>query len=166
MILTRALIAPFVIAAIVLCCCCMGPWAETVPIYVERTPIPIVDPYSLGRCMWCALELYRPSAPDLGEGGTYHVLVDGAVVRIGWDDEFILIERHPLPPDYAMTDKPDSAHPEWYIIIVSTGEVRTSRSYDRFLDLRAELGVPDSIEMRDARKVYYGGWIPRYRRSD
>jgi hypothetical protein len=39
--------------------------------------------------------------------------------------------------------------------------VHTSYSYDAFLTLREEFGVPDTIEMRDARQVYYGGWIPR-----
>jgi hypothetical protein len=164
MIIARALVTPFVIAGITLCCCCMGPWAETVPVYVERTPVDIVGGYSLGRPMLSGLELYRPSDPDLGESGAYHVLVHEAVARIGWDDEFILVERHPQGTTF--DDKPVSPHPEWYVVVVSTGEVRTSYSYDRFLDLRAELGVPDSIEMRDARKVYYGGWIPRYRQSD
>jgi hypothetical protein len=163
-IIIRALVAPFVIAGIILCCCCMGPAAETVPIYVERTPVHIVGPYLLGRCMLCGLELHRPSDPDLGEGGAYHVVVGDAVIRIGWDEQFILAERHPHEP--CLTCQPDSAHPEWYTIVVSTGEAHTSRSYDRFLSLRAELGVPDSIEMLDARKVYYGGWIPRYRQSD
>lgn len=164
MIVARVLITPFVIAGIILCCCCMGPWAETVPVYVERTPIPIVGPYSLGRPMLCGLELYRPSDPDLGETGAYHVLVHEAVVTIGWDDEFILVERH--PQGLTSDDKPVSPQPEWYIIVVSTGLVDCSYSYDAFLRMREEFGVPDTIEMRDARQVYYGGWIPRYRQSD
>jgi hypothetical protein len=153
-LVARVLIAPFIIAAVILCCFA----AELVPVYVERTPIPIVGPYSLGRCMWCGLELYRSSDPDPGEGRTYDVVVGDAVVRIGWDDQFVVAERHPHEPS---PSQPDSAHPEWYIIVVSTGEVHTSYRYETFARAAEKMGVPDTIEMRDARQVYYGGWIPR-----
>jgi hypothetical protein len=163
MILIRALVTPFAIAAIVLCCFA----AETVPVYLERTPIHVVGGYSVGRVPLGGLELFEPPYdPQDSEGLSYPIVVQPALVRVGWDEEFILAERHPLPRYTTMGDQPDSSHPEWYIVVLLTGEVHTSYSYDRFLDLRADLGVPDSIEMRDARKVYYGGWIPRYRQSD
>jgi len=161
MVLIRAFVTPFLVATALLCCFA----AETVPVYLERAPVQIVGGYSVGRAPLGGLELYEPPYdPKDGMGLAYHRVVEQALVRIGWDDKYILAERHPL--GHTMGDQPDSSHPKWYIVVVSTGEVRTSRSSDRFLDLRAELGVPDSIQMRDARKIYYGGWIPRYRQSD
>jgi hypothetical protein len=112
------------------------------------------------------LQLYRTSDPDWGERGTYHVLVRGAVVRIGWDDEFILVERHPLPLESARTDQPDSSQREWYLVVVSTGDARFSRSYDRFLGFMTEEGVPDTIEMRDARQVFQTQLFDRFQRSN
>jgi hypothetical protein len=160
-IIIRSLATTLVFATISLCCFA----AETVPVYVERTPVDIVGGYSLGRTPLGGLQLYEPPYdPQDGLGLAYHAVAEQAVVSIGWNEDFIVAERHPL--GYVLGDRPDSSHPEWYVVVVSTGEVRTSYSYDRFLNLRAELGVPDSIEMRDARKVYYGGWIPRYRQSD
>ena len=88
----------------------------------------------------------------------------GTVVRIGWDDEFILVERHPLEP--WMTDQPDSSHREWYLVVVSTGDARFSRSYDRFLGFMTEEGVPDTIEMRDARQVFRASSFDRFQRSN
>ena len=145
----------------------MGPWAELVPVSLERGPVQIVGEYSVGRVPLSGLELYKPPYdPRDGGGLSYPIAVREALVRLGWDEDFILAERHPLPLEPATTDQPDSSHPEWYIVVVSTGRVHTSYSYDAFLTLREEFGVPDTIEMRDARQVYYGGWIPRYRQSD
>jgi len=80
------------------------------------------------------------------------------VVNIGWDEDFILIERHELIDDFP---EQYSSHPLWYALVVSTGEVQSAYTHDEFVHLRKEMGIPDTIEMRDARQVYYGGWIPR-----
>jgi len=160
-IVARALVTPFVIGAVFLCCFA----AELVPVYLERTPVQIVGGYSVGRNPLGALQLYEPPYEPQDEAVrlAYPVVVQEALVRIGWDEDFILVERHPLPPELerTLTDQPDSSRPKWYIVVVSTGEVHTTWSFDKFLTWKAELGVPDTIEMRDARQVYYGGWIPR-----
>ena len=43
------------------------------------------------------LELYEPPYdPQDGMGLAYHPVVQQALVRIGWDEDFILAERHPV----------------------------------------------------------------------
>jgi hypothetical protein len=152
MIVIRALVIPFIIAAVLLCCC--GPAAEIAfPPTVERHPTELSGGYSLGRVYLGGLELFGP--PHVSdEYFSYSTVVDQAVVRIGWDEDFIVVERHPL--GHTIGDQPDSSHPEWHIVVVSTGEVHTTYSYDAFLTLRDQWGVPDSIEMRDASDVYRG----------
>ena len=156
MILIRALVTPVVIAVVLLCCCC--PAAEVAfPPTMERDPTELTGGYSLGRIFLGGLKLYGPPIVYVVEGQEhfdYPIIADQAVVKIGWDEDFILAERHPL--GNTLGDKPDSSHPGWYIVVVSTGEVQSRYSYDAFLSLREELGVPDSIEMRDAREVYGG----------
>jgi len=152
-IIIRILIAPFVAAGVILCCC--GPAAELVPVYLERTPVQIVGGYSIGIPRGGGLQLYQaPYDPGDGMGLAYHAAVEQSVVKIGWNEDFILVERHPL--GHWIRDQPDSSHPEWYIVDVSTGLVQCSYSYDAFLRSREKLGVPDTIEMRDAREVYGG----------
>jgi hypothetical protein len=144
MILVRAVVTPFVIAGILLCCwCCCEPAAEVLPALLDREQLYIVGGY-----------YEPPHYPTDGTALTYDAVVEQTVVTIGWDEDFILLERH--PPRVALLHEPRSWHPEWYIVVVSTGEVHSDLSYDEFLLLREELGVPDSIEMRDASDVYYG----------
>jgi len=155
-ILIRALVTPFVIAAAFLCCCCCcEPAAEVLPALLERERVHIVGGYSLGGWRGSGLELYEPPYDPMdGAGLAYDGVVEQTVVTIGWDEDFILIERH--PPRVTFLHEPSTWHPEWYIVVVSTGEVQSRGSYDAFIRLREELGVPDSIEMRDAREVYGG----------
>ena len=124
-------------------CCCPGEYFEPI---LERDPVPIVGGYSLGRPLGGDLQLYEP--------GLY-AIVEQSVVRIGWDEEFILVEQH--PHGGWILDKPDTSNPRWHIIVVSTGKHFSWRSYDDFLFLRdVALRVPKTLEMRDAREVYYG----------
>jgi hypothetical protein len=156
MILIRALATPFVSAAVLLCCwCCCEPAAEVLPALLDRELVYVVGGYSLGGPLGVGLQLYEPPHyPTDGTALTYDAVVEQTVVTIGWDEDFILVERH--PPRVAFLHEPRSGHPEWYIVVVSTGEVHSHLSYDEFLLLREELGVADSIEMRDASDVYYG----------
>jgi hypothetical protein len=155
-VIARVLIAPFVIAAIVFCCCCCGePAAEVLPALLGRESVHIFGGYSLGGWLGQGLELHGPLCGLWDEvGPPYDVVVEPTVVTIGWDQDFILVERR--PPRVGFLHEPSTWHPEWYIVVVSTGEVHTSYSYDAFLHLRQDLGVPESIEMRDASDVYYG----------
>ena len=162
------LVTLFVVVGILLCLFLTGPWWGSAVLpppwqHPERTPVEIVGGYSLGRPALGGLRLYLPPEPsDDGQGSW----VEEAIVRIGWNEDFILIERHDLPLRRGLWQPLDFSHPEWHIIVVSTGEGSIRHSHDYFLKERARRGVPDSIEMRDARQVYYGGWIPRYRQSD
>ena len=131
--------------ATVLLCCSAGDFFQT-PILL-RDPVHIAGGYSLGRPLGCDLELYEPG---------YFTAIEQAVVKIGWDEEFILVEQHPRSG--WIVGEPDSSNPRWHIIVVSTGKHFSWRSYDDSLFLRdVALRVPDTIEMRDAREVYDGG---------
>ena len=159
MIIIRALATALGIAAIILQCSLLGgPLAGQpgLPWCPERTPVEIVGGYSLGRaCLYGDLMLYEPPNHPKDHWGEGCVLVfRPVVVNIGWDEDFILVERYTLLDDLPF--EVSKSHPVRYILVVSTGEVRYATSHDEFLHLRKEMGVPDAIEMRDAREVYYG----------
>ncbi|NIN69949.1 MAG: hypothetical protein GTO63_35755 [Anaerolineae bacterium] len=118
---------------------------------IERDPTELSGGYSLGRVFLGGLKLYAPPYVD-DQGENYPIVVDPAVVLIGWDEEFILVEQHPLG-DW-IGDRPDSSNPRWHIVVVSTGEVYSDLSYESFLSHREALGIPDTIEMRSAYEVY------------
>jgi hypothetical protein len=143
MILIRALATSLCIVTVCLCCS----FGEFLPPILERDPVPIVGGYSLGRPLGGGLELYEPT-DVLAEDA----VVEQSVVRIGWDDDFILVEQHPSGD---WTGERPQTDLRWHIIVVSTGKHYSWRSYDDFVFLRDRvLRVPDTIEMRDAREVY------------
>jgi hypothetical protein len=156
MIIIRALVASLVITAALQCCCCCGePAAEVLPALLRRDRVDIVGGYSLGGWLGDDLELYKPPYFDPRDGTllAYEAVVEQTVVTIGWDEDFILIERY--PPRVGFLHEPIVRHPEWYIVVVSTGEVQRALSCNEFLRLREQLGVPDSIELHDATEVYH-----------
>ena len=74
------------------------------------------------------------------------------IVEIGWNDDFIVVESK-------MTNH------EWMIIVVvSTGKtyhcdentpfVDECNSFEEFLLLKDEVGVPETLIMRDVHQVY------------
>jgi len=138
---------------IILSACFCGPAAELVPVYVEKPPIEIIAGYSLGRPALGGLELYGKAheCRDNPDDKCYPVVVEQSVVKIGWNDDFILVERHPL--DTYILATPDATSPEWFIIILSSSSVHKTGLYEQFNDLKASLNIPD-IEMQNAMDIY------------
>jgi len=137
------------IVAIVLCCFA----SELVPVSVERPPVEIAGGYSLGRSTLGGLKLYGKEykCHDDPNATCYPTVVDQSVVRIGWDDNFILIERHPL--DTVIFATPDATNPSWFIIVLSSSKIYDNLSHEKFAELIKTLEIPE-IEMQDAMDVY------------
>jgi hypothetical protein len=149
-IIIRFLIAPFVAAGVALCCFA----AELVPLPVERDPVEIVGSYSLGKTQGGRLQFYGPTYIDENGVLRYRIVADEEVVRIGWDEDFILVEQHPVYDHFGTP--PDPFLRKWYVVVVSTGREYHDLSYEDLLRVSDRLHVPATIEMRDARGVYYG----------
>ncbi|NIV39571.1 MAG: hypothetical protein GWN58_62225 [Anaerolineae bacterium] len=133
--------------------CCCGPAAELVPVYVEKTPVEIVGGHALGRPALSGLRLYGEAykCRDDPSATCYPTVIKQSVVRIGWDEEFILGERHPREAWIFAT--PDASHATWFIIVVETSAVYEDLSQEEFAQRLRDLGVP-SIELRDAMDLY------------
>jgi hypothetical protein len=152
-ILSRVLVASLCIATISFCCFSF----ELVPPSLVGPTVPIIGEYFLGTTGRSGLALYRgpykgPYDPQKGMVLGYDTVVPHSVARIGWDKEFILVERHPLGP--WIYDEPDSDNPRWYIIIPRRSLVFSDLSYESFLMQRERLGIPDTIRMRETAEVY------------
>jgi len=152
-ILARAL-ATSVCTATVFLCRSSGEFFSPI---LDTDPVHIVGGYSIGRSLGCGLELLESAYSPQNSSGPlgYRTVIEPSVVRIGWDEEFIMVEQHFLP--HCLGDRPNG-DPRWHIIVVSTGKHYSWRTYDDFVSLRDRvLHVPDTIEMRDADEVYSQG---------
>lgn len=131
--------------------CCFA--LELTHVYVEKTPVEIIDGYSLGKPAKSGLDLYGKAHTcyDDPSATCYTPIVKQSVVKIGWDENFILVERHPL--DTWIFATPDATNPSWFIIDLSSDTVYDNLSYEKFTELIKTLGVPD-IKMQDAMDVY------------
>lgn len=147
--LTRTATLSLSLIAILFCCFA----SELVPVSVERPPVEIAGGYSLGRPTLGGLKLYGKTYKcyDDPSATCYPTVVDQSVVKIGWDDNFILIERHPL--DTVIFATPDATNPSWFIIILSSNTVYDNLSYEKFTELIKTLKIPE-IELQDAMDVY------------
>jgi hypothetical protein len=127
-----------------------------VPVSVERTPVPITGGYTLGRPPRSELKLYDPSYPcfDDPEATCYPTVVDEAVVSIGWDSNYIIVERHPR--DKVLLATPDSSAASWFIISISTGKTYADLSWEEFTDLRQQLDLSE-IQINNAMDKYHNG---------
>jgi hypothetical protein len=147
----RVFMLPLSMFVMAVCAC--GPAAELVPVYVERTPVELAGGYSLGRPALGGLHLYGKAYPcyDDPSATCYPTIVEQSVVKIGWDDRYILVERHPLNPVIFAT--PDATNPSWFVVVLSSGRVHEHLSYAEFTGLIESLGIAD-IDMQDAMEVY------------
>jgi hypothetical protein len=143
--------ALFLLLVTVSACC--GPAAELFPVYVEKTPIAVVGGYSLGRPILSGLRLYgaEHGCYDDPKATCYPTVIEGSVVKIGWDDKYIIGERY--PDKDAIFAKPDASNPTWFVIVVESNAVYEDLSYDEFAELLGKLGIPN-LEMRNAMDVY------------
>jgi hypothetical protein len=147
--IARNAILSLSIPAITFCCFA----SELVPLYVEKTPVEIGDGYSLGKPALSGLRLcgIPYACYDDPSATCYPTIVEQSVVKIGWDENFILVERHPLETLIFAT--PDATNPSWFIVVISSGIVYENLSYKVFDELIKTLGIRD-IEMQDALNVY------------
>ena len=141
-----------VLLATIFACCC-GPAAELVPVYVEKTPVEVVGGYSLGRPRLSGLKLYGQAygCRDDPDATCYPTVVEESVVRIGWDEQYIIGERH--PQEAVIFAMPDASNATWFIVVVESNEVHEDLSSEAFVTLLDSLSIPD-IEVRDAVDVY------------
>lgn len=140
-----------VVASTFLCCGACEIAADEIGILIMSGPVEIVGGYSMGKPLGGRLEVWAPPV-EHEDGVSYSVVVGSEVVSIGWNEDFILAERHYLGEWIGAT--PDSSKPKWYIIEVSSGKVHGDLSGERFQSLIEELSVQDSIEMLNAEEVF------------
>ncbi len=78
------------------------------------------------------------------EGGNRgHSVVPSTVFVYGWNDDFIIAQRHPqFPDDFRRID---TSITHWYLIEVGTKTVHGPLSEDTFNKLRVELKVPPEL---------------------
>lgn len=95
---------------------------------------------------------YSIWAPDLSEqsavvqkdsqGSGASVIVPAMVFAYGWDDEFIIAQRHPNRDGF---DDVNENLTEWYILVVADGGLHGPLTETEFLQQRQNLGVPGDL---------------------
>jgi hypothetical protein len=132
---------------------CCGPAAELVPVYVEKTPVEIMGGYMLGKPSSSGLRLYGKQYPcyDDPKATCYPTIVEQSIVKIGWNQDYIIVERHPREAVIFAT--PDARNPTWAIIAVASGAVYRDLSYEELTEHLETLHIPH-IGMQDAMDVY------------
>jgi hypothetical protein len=95
---------------------------------------------------------YAVWAPDLLEqaavvqkspqGSSASVIVPAMVIAYGWDDAFIIAQRHPEDG----LDEVDENLTEWYILVVADGSLHGPLTETAYLQQRQKLGVPDTLQ--------------------
>ena len=145
----RIAILAFSLTMIIFCCFA----SELLPGYVEKTPVEIIDGYSLGKPTGSGLSLYGPAykCRDDARATCYPTIVDQSVVKVGWNDDFILVERHPR--DTYIFATPDATIASWFIIDLSSGSVYKDLSSEEFSEFIATLEIP-AIEMQEPVEIY------------
>ena len=135
---------------VIIFCCFAG---ELLPASVEKNPVEVIDGYSLGKPTGSGLRLYGPAyqCRDDPRATCYPTVVDQSVVKIGWNDDFILVERHPR--DTYIFSTPDATIASWYIIDLSSGIVYKDLLSEEFSELVATLEIPN-IEMQEPMDIY------------
>ena len=133
-----------------------GPAAELVPVPVEKMPVEIVGGYTLGRPPLSGLKLYRNehSCDDDPSATCYPTIIGESVVKIGWNRDYVVVERHPRQAVIGAT--PDASNAKWVIIVAASHSVYGNLSYEEFTERLDALRIPHS-GMQDAMDVYKYG---------
>jgi len=77
------------------------------------------------------------------QGSGASVVIWPMISAFGWNDDFIIAQRHPVRGDF---DDVDMTVTEWYILAVAEGEVHGPLTEPEYRQLRQELGVPSDLE--------------------
>ncbi len=71
------------------------------------------------------------------------VIIPAMVVAYGWNDDFIIAQRH---PQLENSTQVDSSVTEWYILVVAERAVHGPLTAAEFEQLRQDLSVPAALE--------------------
>jgi len=77
------------------------------------------------------------------QGSSASVIIPPLVFAFGWNDDFIIAQRHPNVDGFAQVD---SSVTEWYILVVATETVYGPLTAAEFEQSRQDLGVPVSLD--------------------
>ena len=77
------------------------------------------------------------------QGSGASVVIWPMISAFGWNDDFIIAQRHPARDDF---DDVDMTVTEWYILVVAEDEVHGPLTEAEYRQLRQDLGVPSSLE--------------------
>lgn len=96
---------------------------------------------------------YAVWAPDLltqaavvqkiPESSSGTVVIPAMVVAYGWNEDFILAQRHPQQNGSTQVD---SRVTEWYILVIAERAVHGPLTAAEFAQLRQDLGVPAALD--------------------
>ena len=147
----RIILLPLSLLVMVFCCCCFA--SELVPVYVEKDPVELASGYSLGRPSLSGLKLYGKAYKcyDDPSATCYPTIIEPSVVKIGWNDRFIIGERHPL--DNVIFSTPDAMNPSWFIIVLQSDTISIDLSQEEFNSMLETMQI-SNLEMEDAMDVY------------
>jgi hypothetical protein len=116
-----------------------------------KAPVEIVSGYKLAQFKHGSQNFVIISPSKLAPDGIYDSDFTYAVDLIGWTNDFIVGEIH-------------SAKISWFLIVISSEQVYDCidfpeetimcNSYERFVSIEQQLGVPTNIELRDVEQVY------------
>jgi hypothetical protein len=71
------------------------------------------------------------------------VIIPAMVVAYGWNDDFIIAQRH---PQLENSTQVDSSVTEWYILVIAEHAVHGPLTAAEFTQLRQDLGVPAALD--------------------
>lgn len=77
------------------------------------------------------------------QGSSASAVIWPMVFAFGWDEDFIIAQRHPARDGF---DDVDMTVTEWYILVVAADEVYGPLTEAEYRQLRQELGVPSSLD--------------------
>jgi hypothetical protein len=77
------------------------------------------------------------------QGSGASVVIWPMISAFGWNDDFIIAQRHPARDDF---DDVDMTVTEWYILVVAEDEVYGPLTEAEYRQLRQDLGVPSGLD--------------------
>ena len=77
------------------------------------------------------------------QGSSASSVIWPMISAFGWDDDFIIAQRHPARDNF---DDVDMTVTEWYILVVAEDEVYGPLTEAEYRQLRQDLGVPSSLD--------------------
>lgn len=147
-----------IVITLVMAGCFSAELAE--PHRFSEEPPKIVNGYLLAKEEGYGYGVAMLQGPSESEEAAYVVLISN-VSLLGWNNDFIVAE----------TPSASDTSTEWYVIVVSTGQIyhcverlkelsekanpiEACSSLKEFSELKTKLGVPGDLTMRNSTEVY------------